>query len=148
MGDFTRDELERAFSHYQEVAAEAARTADWRPWADLFTGDATYVEHHFGTFRGREEIYRWISDTMATPPNDSMTSFPIAWHVTDPERGWIVCAIDNVMDDPGDGTDHRAVNWTLLKYAGNDQWSWEEDIYNPMEFGNMLKEWGAAKAAG
>ncbi len=147
MPSFTRRQMEEAFSRYQEVAALAASSGNWRPWADLFTEDATYIEHHFGEFKGREAIFQWISQTMATPPNDSMTSFPIAWYVIDEARGWVVCEIDNVMDDPGDGSDHRAVNWTLLKYAGEDQWSYEEDIYNPMEFGTMLEGWSAAKGA-
>ncbi len=147
MPSFTRREMEDAFSRYQEVAARAASSGNWRPWADMFTEDATYIEHHFGEFKGREAIFRWISETMATPPNDRMTSFPIAWYVIDEARGWVVCEIDNVMDDPGDGSDHRAVNWTLLKYAGDDQWSYEEDVYNPLEFGKMLEGWSAAKGA-
>jgi len=53
MGQFTRDELERAFAHYQEVAAKAAAANEWRPWADMFTDDAEYVEHHYGVFHGR-----------------------------------------------------------------------------------------------
>ena len=87
MPSFTRREMEEAFSRYQEVAARAASSGNWRPWADLFTEDATYIEHHFGEFQGREAIFQWISQTMATPPNDSMTSFPIAWYVIDEARG-------------------------------------------------------------
>ena len=147
MGQFTRAELERAFAHYQEVAATAAAANEWRPWADLFTEDAEYVEHHYGVFHGREEIYRWISETMKTPPNDEMTSFPIEWHVTDDEKGWIVCCVQNRMRDPGDGTVHQAANWTLLKYAGDDHWSYEEDLYHPGEFLEMIKGWTRAKDA-
>ena len=32
-------------------------------------------------------------------------------------------------------------NFTLLKYAGNMKWCYEEDIYNPKHFEDMLKEW-------
>ena len=56
MGSFTRDEIEQAFGVYQDAAAESGRTGDWRPWADLFTEDATYIEHMFGEFEGREAI--------------------------------------------------------------------------------------------
>ncbi len=56
-GSFTSDEIEQAFATYQEAAAEAGRTGDWRPWADLFTEDATSIEHMFGDFTGREAIY-------------------------------------------------------------------------------------------
>jgi hypothetical protein len=140
---FTRDELEHAFANYREVAADAAANNEWRAWADLFTEDATYIEHHFGEFKGREAIYEWITKTMAQPPNDQMTSFPIEWYVIDESKGWVVCCIQNVMDDKV----HMAPNWTLLKYAGNNLWSWEEDIYNPLEFGEMIKAWSEAQKA-
>ena len=56
MGEFTRDEIERAYAHYRAVAAEAGASGDWDPWADLFTEDAEYFEHLYGTFQGREAI--------------------------------------------------------------------------------------------
>jgi ketosteroid isomerase-like protein len=144
---FTRDEMERAFLHYQQVAAEAARSSDWRAWADLFTEDATYFEHYFGEMQGREEIYRWIAETMQTAPNNEMTSFPIDWYVIDEAKGWVICQVLNRMRDVGDGSVHQAANWTLLKYAGHDQWSYEEDMYNPNEFATMITGWLQAKEA-
>src|ERR1700676_3775278 len=125
---YTREEMEEAFARYQQVAADAASTGDWRKWADQFTEDATYVEHLFGEYKGREAIYQWITETMSQPINKEMTSFPVDWYIIDEARGWVVCAIWNRMRDPGDGSVHQAVNWTLLKYAGDDQWSWEEDV--------------------
>jgi hypothetical protein len=139
MGEFTRDEMERAYAHYRAVAAEAAASGSWDPWADLFTEDAEYIEHLYGTFRGRENIRHWITTTMAEPLNREMTAFPAEWWVIDETRGWVVCAVWNRMQDLGDGELHQAINWSLLKYAGNDQWSYEEDIYNVTEFGTMME---------
>jgi hypothetical protein len=53
----------------------------------------------------------------------------------------------NRMQDPGDGSVHEADNITLLKYAGDGQWSYEEDVYNPAEFGTMVQGWEQAKRA-
>jgi hypothetical protein len=144
---FSRDEIERAFQHYQDVAAAAGAKQEWRAWADLFTEDATYVEHHFGEFNGREEIYNWIQNAMSQPLAEEMTEFPIEWYVIDEARGWVVCQVWNRMNDPGDGSVHQAYNFTLLKYAGNNQWSYEEDIYNPQKFEQMIGDWAAVKAA-
>jgi hypothetical protein len=139
MAEFTRDEMERAYEHYRAVAAEAGASGNWDPWADLFTEDAEYIEHLYGTYHGREAIRTWISTTMAEPLNVEMTAFPADWWVIDEARGWVVCAVWNRMQDIGDGEVHQAINWSLLKYAGDDQWSYEEDIYNVGEFATMME---------
>jgi hypothetical protein len=133
--------LEDAFAEYRRTALHAGTTGDWDAWADLFTEDATYVEHLFGSFGGREAIRRWITTTMAQAPNQDMKFFPVEWYVIDDEKGWVVAQIWNRMVDPGDGSLHQAYNFTLLKYAGNLQWSYEEDIYNPAQFRDMIRGW-------
>ena len=60
MGTWPRSEIEEAFEEYQRRAAASGASGDWRPWADLFTEDADYIEHLYGTMHGRDEIYRWI----------------------------------------------------------------------------------------
>jgi ketosteroid isomerase-like protein len=141
MGRWSRDEIEDAFAKYQKAGLEAGRTGDWSAWADLFTEDATYIEHHYGTLGGREAIRKWISGTMGTFPGDAMPHFPIEWYIIDEDRGWVVCQVGNRMADPGDGSLHQAYNFTLLKYAGDGMWSYEEDIYNPASFADMVKGW-------
>jgi hypothetical protein len=138
MGRWSREELEGAFANFQRVALAAGTSGDWNPWADLFTEDATYVEHAFGKFGGREAIRRWISETMASPGADEMRHFPIEWYVIDDEKGWIICQVWNRMADPGDGSLHQEYNFTLLKYAGDNKFSYEEDIYNPAHMGEMM----------
>ena len=145
MGQWSRAEIEDAFRRYQGAAADAAATGDWNGWADLFTEDATYIEHHYGTFEGREAIRAWIQETMSTPPGNQMPEFPIGWYVVDEDRGWIVCQVWNRMADPGDGSVHEEYNITLLKYAGDGLWSYEEDVYNPARFGAMVKGWYETK---
>ena len=139
MGKWSRQELEQAFEAYQAAALRAGTSGDWRPWADLFTEDATYIEHLYGTMGGREAIYKWIQGTMGKFRD--MRYFPIEWYVIDEERGWVVCQVWNRMIDPGDGSLHQAYNFTLLKYAGDQRWSYEEDIYNPAHFKDMVVGW-------
>ncbi|MBV9040001.1 MAG: nuclear transport factor 2 family protein [Acidimicrobiia bacterium] len=142
---WAREELEQAFETYQRVAADAGRTGDWASWADLFTEDAEYVEHLYGTMRGREAIRAWISETMSTYPGNAMPAFPIGWSVIDEDKGWVICQVWNRMEDPGDGSIHQAYNVTILKYAGDGRWSYEEDIYNPAHFASMIKAWEQRK---
>jgi hypothetical protein len=147
MGKFSREEIEQAFAQYQENAATAGRTGDWATWCDQFTEDAVYLEHHFGTMNGRDDIRTWITKTMSTYPGNLMPQFPVEWYVIDEDRGWVVCQVWNRMADPGDGSIHQEYNWTMLHYAGDGKWSYEEDIYNPSHFADMLKGWEAAHAA-
>ena len=138
---YSREELEEAFAAYQALGA----AGDWSAWADQFTEDAVYVEHHYGRFEGREAIRTWITATMAEFPGSDMPEFPVDWYVVDEERGWIVCRVLNRMRDPGDGTVHEEGNITILHYAGDGQWSYEEDVYNPAHFATMVKGWLAAR---
>ncbi len=147
MGMWSRAELESAFGEYQRRAAASGASGDWGPWAEQFTEDATYIEHHYGTFQGRAAILEWISATMAEYPGNAMPEFPIEWSIIDEERGWVVCQVWNRMADPGDGSVHQEYNITILKYAGDGRWSSEEDVYNPMRFGAMVGGWERAKQA-
>jgi ketosteroid isomerase-like protein len=120
-----RDEVEAEFERY--VARGAA--GDWSAWADQFTEDARYVEHAMGTFEGREAIRDWITTTMASV---SGMSFPIDWHLVDGDRVVMYCW--NVFDPLSGMTgDYRFAVVTILEYAGDGKWSFEEDIYNEKE---------------
>jgi len=141
MPAYSRDELESAFQHFEATARRASERGDWTVWADLFTEDATYWEHLYGRFNGRDEIAAWITSTMSTYPGSEMPHFPSDWHVIDEERGWVVVYIQNRMRDPGDGSVHQAPNITILHYAGDNRWSYEEDIYNVDDFARMLTGW-------
>ena len=61
MPEFSRDELEDAFRTYWQTGAVGEK---WDAWADLFTEDAEYYEHHYGRMKGRQAILDWINATM------------------------------------------------------------------------------------
>ncbi|GED96876.1 nuclear transport factor 2 family protein [Gordonia crocea] len=138
---FTAEELDEAFAGFQATVAEVAQTRDWDKWADQFTVDADYVEHAMGIMKGREEIRRWVTKTMHAFPGSHMTGYPSLWHVVDPSTSRVICEIDNPMRDPGDGSVITATNITILTYAGDGLWSKEEDVYNPLLFGQAAMKW-------
>jgi hypothetical protein len=147
MGAWTRAELAEAFEHYQAQVRLAAETGDWTHFANLFTEDATYLEHAYGTFHGRDEIRAWVVKTMTSAPGCWMTDFPPSWHVIDEDRGRIVCEILNVMSDAGDGNVYQPTNVTILGYAGDGLFDYEEDVYNPARFVRDIEAWGRAADA-
>ena len=146
MGQWTREEIETAYAHYRDTAKRCGNGGQrWDEWADLLTEDAVYYEHLYGKFEGREAIRRWIQTTMNEFPNNEMTDFPADWYVIDEDKGWVLCAVWNRMQDLGDGNVYQAINWSRLDYAGNNQWSYEEDIYNVDEFAVMVTAYLAAR---
>ena len=68
MGTWSREEIEQAFGEYQEAALEGGSTGNWERWARCFTDDATYKEHLYGYFEGRQAILEWITTTMSQWP--------------------------------------------------------------------------------
>jgi hypothetical protein len=141
MGNWSRDEIESAFQRHSQVVVGIGESWDWSRFADEFTQDATYVEHSYGTLRGREQIRDWIVSTMNTYPGSEMPYFPTSWYSIDVDRGWVFCEYLNRMKDPGDGSIHQRPNLSVLKYAGDGLWSYEEDAYNPLNFLVMVREY-------
>lgn len=119
----TRAELEAAFQKYLELGAFER---NWNAWADLFAEDAYYYECQYGTFRGREEIRKWITTVMAGVPD--MYFPPPKWVVMDGDR---VCfCIDNAYPDPKNSAASIAFpTFTMLHYR-DGFWAAEEDYYD------------------
>ena len=64
----------------------------------------------------------------------------------DEDRGRIVCEILNVMSDAGDGRVYQPTNVTILGYAGDGLFDYEEDVYNPARFVEAIELWARAAA--
>jgi hypothetical protein len=137
MGTCTRAELEEALRTYNAARDQACASGDWSRWADLFTDDAEYLEHAYGTFKGRAAIRDWIVKVMA--PFPTMT-FPQDWVAYDEARGAIVFQCQNRLPHPTDpaGPPFQFPNWTRLVYAGDGKFSSEEDVYNPARDANRV----------
>ncbi|HEX3678167.1 MAG TPA: SAM-dependent methyltransferase, partial [Galbitalea sp.] len=60
------------------------------------------------------------------------------WRTFNEEDGLVVFAVGNDMPDVDGNGPYSVPSWTLLEYAGNNQWSREEDIYNPDAMLKML----------
>lgn len=146
MTKWSKSELEAAFASYRTAADVGAESDDWSRFADHFTEDCVYLEHLIGTMRGREEVLAFYTKSMVEEyPGNCIAEFPIEWWVIDEDRGWVIFQAWSVMGDPGDGSVHRQYNISILHYAGDGKFSYQEDIYNPMEFGEMIGVWEARR---
>lgn len=138
MGDFERAEVEEAYLHFIAVGD----SGDWNAWADLHSEDGIWVEHHLGTFTGREAIRKAIVEVMKPVP---MMEFPVGWHAIDGNR--VVFYPWQILPNPPGAAANDEFKFgcvTILEYAGNGLWSYQEDLYNPREGQDVVKRWIAA----
>ncbi len=146
---FSAAEITEAYAAMHRRVQTYADSGDWTDFALNFTEDATYVEHAFGTFHGRDAIREWSVATMTSFPGSVMTGFPVAWQVVAAEDARLVCEVRNLMPDLGDGEVLEQSNLTIMTYAGDGLFSREEDVYNPLRFMSMSVEWARrAEAVG
>ncbi len=138
MSEFSREEVQAAHDKRMELQ----NADEWAAFGDTFTEDAVYVEHHEGTFEGREVILAWLVPVMELCKG---WTFPIEWLVIDGNR--IVYKWQNRL--PGqrpDGGYYEFAGLTVVVYAGNGQFSYQEDIYNADELRSVLDDWQKAQA--
>jgi ketosteroid isomerase-like protein len=145
-GRWERKEVEEALQHYHAMADRAVELGDWNVWADIFTDDAIYVEHQYGVMRGSKEIRSWICGVMSAGTNPEM-SFPVEQSITMIDNDFVGLYVPNRYNDPNDpnGEPYQFVSYTILLYAGDGQWCYEEDIYNAEETKRIHGLYASAK---
>jgi ketosteroid isomerase-like protein len=122
-----------------ETFVAAGDRGDWDAWADLHSEDGVWHEHHYGRIEGREAIRKLITRVMKPVP---MLSFPIEWVVIEGDR--VVYYPWQVLPDPSQGDKvYRFGCVTILTYAGDGLFSYQEDLYNPREGEAVFKRWMA-----
>jgi hypothetical protein len=124
MPAYDQREVDEAFQHWWNVGNIQE---DWLSWTELFTPDAVYVEHFWGTFVGRDQIRVFIESVMKGVPEMYTV---LEWYVVGPDR---VCYyLQNRRDNPG--TEGPAYfdfpELSTLWYAGGGQWSKEEAFWS------------------
>ena len=144
MPAFTKAELESAFAHYSDrrrgVLAQRRLGAVRRP---VHRGRPLHRARVRRDARPRDRAGLDPGGHGAVPAH----GFPSEWQAWDEENGAVVIHIKNLLDHPTDpdGEPFWFPNWTRLVYAGDNQWSSEEDIYNPRrDAARVVGAWLAA----
>jgi hypothetical protein len=155
MGQWSRAELDDAFQLLLKVTDECfvSEPRDLTDWLKCYTDDVTWHDLGFGFNNGWEQEIRgigavaaWMAGHNAIHPQDAMKYWPVPWYILDEERGWAVCEWRNRMRDPGTGEIFEEKNYSRLIYAGNRQWNYEGDIYNPLRMRAIMAHWMRSRA--
>jgi hypothetical protein len=140
MPTWPQEELEAAFRNYYMVGIIYE---DWVAWSQLFTDDATYDDHFWGTFRGPGEIEKFLETTMGGSPG---VYAALMWYSINPD-GRIVYQNSNRADHPIEGReplDFKSVQ--VIQYAGDGKFSSEEDWWVMYDMKRFVAKYNAALA--
>lgn len=151
MADGTADSAQHSADTELEAAARAAygRLVETRarieagelPWsalADLFTDDAVFVDPAWGRAQGRDHIVEFMDRSMAGLED---WSFPEVFTIVEGHR--VVSMWWNRL--PGshpDGRPFQVPGVSILHYAGGGRFSYELDLLNMGELGEVFAETG------
>jgi ketosteroid isomerase-like protein len=133
-------EVEREFRRYFMTGPVLE---DWQAWASLFTDDATYFDHFYGTFTGPAEITKFLEGTMGAAPQ---VYSPLVWYVVDGTR--VAYKVLNRADNPKPGGQPIDFpSYQFIEYAGGGKWRSEEDVWLLPEMKHFAKRYAAAAGA-
>jgi hypothetical protein len=133
----TNEEAREAYRKYvaHRVEIDAGR-APWSSLADFFTADAVFVDPAWGRVEGIDNVIDFLERSMAGLES---WSFPEEWTVVDGHR--VISFYWNRL--PGareDGRPIQAPGVSILHYAGDGKFSYELDLLNMAEVGELFRD--------
>jgi hypothetical protein len=135
--EHSRQEVDAAFRHYFLTGPVSE---DWASWSRLFTDDATYFDHFYGTFTGPREIQQYLESTMSFAP---YVYSPLVWYNIDGSR--IVYKVLNRADNPAPGGPPiEFPSIQIVHYAGDGRWDSQEDWWVVREMKQFAERYEAA----
>jgi ketosteroid isomerase-like protein len=133
------DEARETYERF--VATRMEIQAGKKPWsalADFFTDDAVFLDPAWGRSQGKAAMSAFLDDSMLGLED---WTFPEQWTMVEGNR--VVSFLYNRL--PGsrpDGSPYQVPTISILHYAGDGKFSYDLDILNMAELGEVLAESG------
>ena len=133
----SREEIEAAVDTYLSIRNRAiAGECEWTELSNVFTEDAEFVDSVWGRHVGLAAVTQFLADSMSGMAG---WSFPHYWQAIDGDR--VVLRWSNVL--PGereDGSKYEVMGVSLLAYAGDGKFCFEEDLYSESNLMATMRE--------
>ena len=139
MADHPRKEVQKAVDTLHKLRDKAsAGEIGWEAMVDMVTDDATYIDPAWGRYKGRDNIRQFLRDSMQGLKD---WKFPTDWYVIEGNR--VISRFRNRLPGrPADGTYYDVPGVSIIEYAGNGKFSFEEDVINMVHLYEVLTESG------
>jgi ketosteroid isomerase-like protein len=139
MARFSEQEIRHTYARYVATRdrVEAGELA-WDALADFFTDGATFIDPAWGRIEGIAAIRKFLNESMLGL--DGWT-FPHEFTTVHEDR--LLARWQNRL--PGkraDGSYYEAPGYSLMTYAGNGKFSFEEDLLNMVHVAELIRESG------
>lgn len=137
MAQFSEEEIRDTYRRYLETRRRIeAGELEWDALADFFTDGATFIDPAWGRVEGIAAIRKFLVESMQGLDG---WEFPHELAVVDGDR--LVARWQNRL--PGkraNGSYYEAPGYSLMVYAGNGKFSFEEDLLNMVHVGELIRE--------
>lgn len=134
-----REEIEAAIARYLEIRGDAEEgRGGWDALDEVFTDDATFIDPAWGRVTGIDELRAFWRESMAGLDD---WRFPHGEAFIEGDR--VVLTWSNRL--PGqrdDGSHYEVPGISLLTYAGDGRFSYEEDVMNMVHLMEVIAESG------
>jgi len=136
MPAFPREELEEMVRRWLDANKRAEKERDWKPMADFYTKDATYIwntgPNEDFVAEGRDQIRDWALG-LEMEGLDGWT-YPYDKVLIDEKQGEVVGFWRQVATTAKrpDGSTYEVAGCggSWFRYAGDFQWSWQRDFFD------------------
>ena len=145
MARFTRQEIESALEHMDELRLQSSEQADWSIWAQCLSEDVEFYDEIYGAYSGKQAVTDFVVRVHAPFPN---LRYKRDWTMIDTDRAEVIFHQYMCLPEPeGYVGDPFALKiWSRHRYAGDNQWSLKHDV--PLPSSNSGQVFGAWMAAG
>jgi hypothetical protein len=122
-----RAEIEATINRYLDLRREAiAGDIPWTDLTEVFTEDAVFIDSVWGRHQGVAALVEFLDSSMKGLQS---WDFPHFWQAIDGDR--VFLRWSNLLPGTGrDGGELHVMGLSILEYAGNGKFSYEEDLYS------------------
>jgi len=134
-----REEIEAAIEHYLQVRSDAEEgRGGWDDLDQLFTDDATFIDPAWGRVTGIENLRTFWRESMQGLDD---WRFPHLGHLIDGDQVVLKWA-NRLPGQRDDGSFYDVPGASLMTYAGDGRFSYEEDLMNMVHLMEVIAESG------